>query len=106
MSIKIFFSFILLSVIHTSFAQPQDLDKTITVNNRERQYMIHLPPSFTSKTKLPVIFAFHGGGGEYKNPIRYYNLNNLADENGFIIVYPNAVNKAWSMSGVSSRIKK
>ena len=45
-------------------------------------------------------------GGEYKKTIHYYNLNNLAAENGFIIVYPNAVNKAWSMSGVSSRIKK
>lgn len=83
----------------------QDLDKTITVDNRVRQYMIHLPPAFSASSKLPVIFAFHGGGGEYKKTIRYYNLNGLADRFGYIIVYPNAVNKAWSMKGVASRIR-
>jgi polyhydroxybutyrate depolymerase len=105
MKIEFFFSFVLLFIIDSSFAQSQDLDKTITVDNRVRQYMIHLPPSFNSLRKLPVIFAFHGGGGEYKKTIRYYNLNGLADDNGFIVVYPNAVNKAWSMHGVSSRVK-
>lgn len=106
MRIQFLFSLILLSTLHASIAQSRDLDKTITVDDRERQYMIHLPPSFNTATRLPVIFAFHGGGGEYKKTIRYYNLNGLADENGFIVVYPNAINKAWSMSGVSSRVKK
>ncbi|HLK30671.1 MAG TPA: PHB depolymerase family esterase [Puia sp.] len=106
MRIKIFSTLILLFAIHCSFAQSQDLDKTITVDGRERQYAIHLPPSFNTSKNFPVIFAFHGGGGEYKKVIRYYNLNGLADENGYIVVYPNAINKAWSMSGVSSRIKK
>jgi polyhydroxybutyrate depolymerase len=98
-----FFIFLLACTVQFSVAQ--DLDKTITVDNRERQYLVHLPPSFGSKKSLPVIFAFHGGGGEYKKTIRYYNLNGLADDNGYIVVYPNAVNKAWSMHGVSSRVK-
>jgi polyhydroxybutyrate depolymerase len=105
MNIRILIGFVLLGIIQSSFAQSQDIDKTITVDNRERQYMIHLPPSYNSAKKLPVIFAFHGGGGEYKKTIRYYNLNGLADENGFIVVYPNAINKAWSMNGVSSRVR-
>ncbi len=88
-----------------SFSQSKDIDQTITVDGRERQYLVHLPPSFTNKTTIPVIFAFHGGGGEYKKTIRYYNLNGLADENSYMVVYPNAVNKAWSMRGVSSRVK-
>jgi polyhydroxybutyrate depolymerase len=104
MKIKTFYSVILLLTIHFSFAQ-QDLDKSITVDNRQRQYLIHLPPSFNSLTKLPVIFALHGGGGTYKNTIKFYNLDKLADENNFIIVYPNAVNKAWTMPGITSRRK-
>jgi len=103
---KFFIAFVFLFIADASFGQPQDIDKKITVDNHERQYLIHLPPSFNNASKLPVIFAFHGGGGEYKRIIRYYNLNHLADENGFIVVYPNAVNKAWSMNGVSSRVKK
>jgi polyhydroxybutyrate depolymerase len=96
----------LLLVFLPLFTKSQDLDKTITFDNRVRQYMIHLPPAFNHGTRLPVIFAFHGGGGEYKKTIRYYNLNGLADRYGYIIVYPNAVNKAWSMQGVSSRVRK
>ena len=96
-------TFLFLCFMQFSFAQ--DLDKTITVDNRERQYLVHLPPSFSTQKNLPVIFAFHGGGGEYKKTIRYYNLNELANDNGYIVVYPNAVNKAWSMRGVSSRVK-
>ena len=102
---KFFTAFIFLFIADTVFAQPQDIDRTINVDNRERQYLIHLPPSFNNASKFPVIFAFHGGGGEYKRTIRYYNLNHLADENGFIIVYPNAINKAWSMSRSSSRVR-
>jgi polyhydroxybutyrate depolymerase len=98
-----FFIFLFLCIAQFSLAQ--DLDKTIVVDNRERQYLVHLPPSFNVKKNLPVIFAFHGGGGEYKKTIRYYNLNGLADDNGYIVVYPNALNKAWSMHGVSSRMK-
>ena len=105
MKSNIFFIFILLLISQLLFAQSQDLDKTITVDKRVREYMIHLPPSYNNTSKLPVIFAFHGGGGEYKKTIRYYNLNGLADDNGFIVVYPNAINKAWSMSGVSSRVR-
>ena len=102
---RILFIAALLFVVAKSFSQ-QDIDKTITVDNRERQYLIHLPPTFDVSQKLPVIFALHGGGGTYKNTIKFYGLNNLADANGFIIVYPNAVNKAWAMPGITSRRKK
>jgi polyhydroxybutyrate depolymerase len=97
--------FLFLFITAKCFAQ-QDIDKTILVDNRDRQYLIHLPPSFESSQKLPVIFALHGGGGTYKNTIKFYNLDGLADQNGFIIVYPNAVNKAWHMPGIASREKK
>jgi len=96
--------FLLLFVSAKIFAQ-QDIDKTITVDNRERQYLIHLPPSYETLQKLPVIFALHGGGGTYKNTIKFYGFNGLADQNGFIIIYPNAVNKAWHMPGITSREK-
>lgn len=95
----------LLSIFIRSSAQ-QDIDKTIVVDSLERQYSIHFPPSFNGVEKLPVIFALHGGGSNYRQAIKFYTLNDLADKNGFIIVYPNAVNKAWHMPGISSRVKK
>jgi hypothetical protein len=54
-----FLIFILLLVIHSPFAQSRELDKTISLENTERQYMIHLSPSFNSGGKFPLIIALH-----------------------------------------------
>jgi polyhydroxybutyrate depolymerase len=97
--------FILSFSILSSFAQSQNIDKTIIVDGRVRQFLIHLPPAFKSSTKLRLIFALHGGGGTYKNTIKFYDLDKLADANNYIIVYPNATNKAWTMPGITSRRK-
>ncbi len=97
--------FIVLSAFCSLPATAADLDKTILLDGLQRQYIIHLPPGFNNTGKWPVIFALHGGGGNYKNTISFYNLNGLADEHGYIIVYPNAVNKSWSMKGVSSKVR-
>jgi polyhydroxybutyrate depolymerase len=94
-----------LLIFTKSFAQ-QDIDKTIMVDGVERMYSIHLPPAFDSSRKLPVIFAFHGGGGNYKQTVGFYKFNEIADAKGFIMVYPNAINKAWDMPGISSRVKR
>ncbi|HLY68917.1 MAG TPA: alpha/beta hydrolase-fold protein [Puia sp.] len=105
MGSKILLPFISSFCVLCSFAQSQDIDKTILVDGRERQYLIHLPPAFSRAGKLPLIFALHGGGGTYKNTIKFYNLTALADKNNYIIVYPNALNKAWTMPGITSRRK-
>lgn len=82
-----------------------DIYKTITVDGKQRQYIIHLPPGYENVDKLPVLFGLHGGGGTYKNTISFYNLNGLADKNGFIVIYPNAIGKSWTIPGFSTRAK-
>ena len=98
-SISIFYFLIVTS------SEAQNINRIITVDGLQRHYIIHLPPSFNSLKKLPVIFALHGGGGTAKGSVPFYNLEPLADKNNFIIVYPDAVNKAWSIPGMASRIK-
>ncbi len=77
----------------------------ILVDGLQREYIIHLPPGFDALKKLPVIFALHGGGGTASGAVEFYNLEPLADKNNFIVVYPNAVNKSWSIPGMNSRVK-
>ena len=84
----------------------QNLNKKILVDGIERAYIVHLPPSFHSLQKLPLIFALHGGGGTAKGAVDLYNLETLADKNNFIVVYPDAINKAWNIPGMTSRVKK
>jgi len=82
-----------------------DIEKKLTLNGLDRKYLIHLPPNYNSLTSFPVIFALHGGGGNYHGTVGQYNLNALADKNNFIVVYPDAMNKSWSMKGISSKVK-
>lgn len=96
---------ILFILFKNSVLAQQDIDKSITVDNIQRHYIIHLPSGYNSLQKMPIIFALHGGGGTDKNTVKLYNLNGLADKNGCIVVYPNAINKAWNMPGISSRVK-
>lgn len=96
------FIFVLL-IVSSSLAQ--NLNRTIIVDGIQRQYIIHLPPAFNTLIKVPVIFALHGGGGTAKSAVSFYDLEPLADKNNFIIVYPDAVNKAWKIPGMATRVK-
>lgn len=90
-------------IVASSF--PQNINRTILVDGLQRTYIIHLPPAFGTAQKMPLIFALHGGGGTAKGAIGIYNLEPLADKNNFIIVYPDAIHKAWNIPGMASRVK-
>lgn len=92
-------------ILAFAFCPAQNIHKTIIVDGLQRQYIIHLPPAFNKLNKLSLIFALHGGGGTAKGAVSFYNLESLADKNNFIVVYPDAINKAWNIPGLSSRIK-
>jgi len=51
-------------------------------------YKIDLPSSYDSKESYPLVFVFHGGGGNGKNIEDTTNFTQKADEEKFIVVYP------------------
>ena len=77
----------------------------IFVDGIERSYLIYTPPQFKQDTELHVIIALHGGGGTAERTESFYQLNPLADKHGYIIVYPNAINKSWNIPETASRVK-
>jgi polyhydroxybutyrate depolymerase len=97
---RIFFLLLSLLIFSSTFAQ-QDLNRTILVDGIERSYVLHLPLSFHSFKKIQVIFALHGNEVDNAGAINLYNLNDLADEKHFIIVYPSAIGRNWNMPGTS-----
>ena len=88
------------------YTQGTDLERKITIDGLEREYLVHLPSGYSSTSTCPVIFALHGGGGNYENTPALYNLNAAADKHHFMVVYPNAINKSWSMKGIGSMVKE
>jgi len=61
-----------------------------------RSYIVHLPKSYTTTKKWPLVLILHGGWGAGRKMVRYTNFNKIADEEGFIVVYPDGVRGHWA----------
>ena len=67
-----------------------------------RQYYLHLPNELDSVDGYPLVFVLHGLGGNANGMIEYSQMNEVANENGFAVVYPNGSldqsgNRFWNV---------
>lgn len=100
---KILFIVITFSIILTGCSSTKDpiihsegsgdYNFTILHDNLLRFYIVHTPPQYQKGTPMPVVLALHGGGGSAGKSVDFYNLNDLADKEGFIVVYPEGTGK-------------
>ncbi len=71
----------------------QLLEKHVTVNNKDRLYLIYVPTGYDASKFYPVLFMFHGIGSDAATASgTYYGWNALADQKQFIAVYPDSRN--------------
>jgi polyhydroxybutyrate depolymerase len=61
---------------------------TLRHGGRQRTYIVHVPQG-GNDAPLPVLLAFHGGGGNAAGFQRYAELDRVADRERFLVVYPN-----------------
>jgi polyhydroxybutyrate depolymerase len=59
---------------------------TVTVDGRERHYRAYTPAGGTEGR--PVVVFLHGGGGTGELFERVSHMDRVADEGGFVVVYP------------------
>lgn len=69
---------------------------TIKSSGTERTCFVHLPKGFSSKKVYPLVFILHGGGGNALQVAGHSQFNKLADKYGFIVAYPQGINKHWN----------
>ncbi len=68
----------------------------VLIGNQSRSYILHLPAGYDNQQPLPLVFVFHGGGGNAKQMQRYMGMDPIADREHFITVYPQGINKQWN----------
>jgi polyhydroxybutyrate depolymerase len=66
-----------------------DAVRSLTFDGLQRSYILHIPALFDNSHPIPLVFDFHGGGGNAQSQLRMSGFNVLADEKTFIVVYPN-----------------
>ena len=76
------------SELHAALA-PGDHTLTLEHQGRTRSCIAHVPPQARTGKALPVVLNFHGGGSHAAAQQNYTRLDLLADQEGFLAIYPN-----------------
>jgi polyhydroxybutyrate depolymerase len=79
-----------------------DEKRTVLVGSLRRNYLLHVPEDLPAGKPAPLVLVFHGGGGHDWNMPGFTRFDDLADHQGFVVAYPDAVNKHWNASGNAS----
>lgn len=93
---------ILLTVISTVYSAG-DINGKLIIDGVEREYILHLPKNYGTE-KLPLVMVFHGGGGTAEQVKDHTKFSKLADNENFIVVYPNAIDKNWNDGRIGDKL--
>jgi len=65
--------------------------ETLTTAGGPRQYLLHVPASYSGRERVPLVLNFHGYGGNGARQNDYSGLVLVSDANGFILVSPDGL---------------
>ena len=67
------------------------LNQNLMHDGNNREYALYIPASYDGSQEVPLLFNFHGGGGNIAEHISSADMRPIADTANFILVYPQAV---------------
>ncbi len=73
--------------------------RTITAGGRERQFRLHVPPSYDPTQPTPLVLNFHGYTSNASQQELYTSMSQKADAEGFIAVHPDGIGASWNAGG-------
>lgn len=82
--------FILILSNSAGYAQSQPASE-----NPERSYVLHMPETDDQTTEIPALIALHATASSGLALQALTGLDQVADENGFMVVYPNSQGLSW-----------
>lgn len=63
-------------------------ENTLMHDGLRRSYTVHVPAASSGKGRVPLVLVLHGGGGNADNAERMTGFSIKADQEGFIVAYP------------------
>jgi polyhydroxybutyrate depolymerase len=61
-----------------------------------RSYILHVPPAYSKGTETPLVIVLHGYTGTAENTEQWTHMSDKADNEGFIVAYPNGLPYPWN----------
>ncbi len=99
-------------IISTGCGQPAPVrpgrtaERTISSGGLRRQYLLHLPPSYQVDSPTPLVLSFHGHGANANDQEGRTGLSRVADEQGFIAVYPQGLRGPTGATGWATTARR
>lgn len=73
--------------------------QSLVYDGVERSYFVHLPRGYDPDTPSPLVVVLHGAGGSGFQMMLDSEFNARASDSGYIVVYPDGRDLAWSYLG-------
>lgn len=88
---------------------PGTSDLEITSSGVARKARVVVPPSYDGSKNVPLVLVFHGYLGNPADIETVTKMKPVAEQNGFIAVYPEGLNTSWNAGkccGTSSSVDR
>ena len=76
---------------------PGDHSQTLRHDGLIRSYLVHVPRKYDPQRPTPVLLVFHGAMTDAAITVRLTGINEKADREGFMAVYPNGTGRIEHM---------
>lgn len=84
---------------HSLPRQSQLLEKTITIDSLEREYLLYVPAAYDGTEEWPLVFSLHGSGSNAQQQYFIDNFASVADTAHFLVAYPEGILNVEGLSG-------
>jgi polyhydroxybutyrate depolymerase len=61
---------------------------TLDFGGTQRRYIVHVPPAYNAARPWPLVLSLHGSNSNGQIQLEFTAMNETADREGFIVVYP------------------
>ena len=78
--------------------QTGKVTKELIMNGTTREYIIYVPENYTGTSSVPLLLSFHGLTSNMEFNFNYTNFDQLAENENFIVVYPNGIDNSWTVN--------
>lgn len=78
-----------------------DFPQRISLDGFNRSYLVHVPASASASVPAPVLFVFHGAEQTPDQIRALAGIEQFADPEGYITVYPRGVQLGWAVGGIT-----
>ena len=78
---------------------PGETTMTIRIGGRNRTFLLHVPPSYTGASSVPLVLDLHGLGSNSGQQAGLSGFRGKSDEAGFIVAWPQGVGNSWNAFG-------